>query len=98
MGFRKNKMSYLKMFVEYVVPKEAERLVYVDSDTLVRGDLTPLMSIPMAERREHTSSETPNTTWDHFPSRVIALVLFKGRTQPEVQIIAVEEANVVLEI
>lgn len=47
MGFRKNKMSYLKMFVEYVVPKEVERLVYVDSDTLIRGDLTPLMNIPM---------------------------------------------------
>ncbi|MBQ9867051.1 MAG: hypothetical protein IJM34_08530 [Lachnospiraceae bacterium] len=47
MGFRKNKMSYLKMFVEYVVPKDADRLLYIDSDTLVRGDLTQLMSIPM---------------------------------------------------
>ena len=47
MGFRKNKMSYLKMFVEYVVPGELERLVYIDSDTLIRGELMPLMSIPM---------------------------------------------------
>ena len=47
MGFRKNKMSYLKMFVEYVVPEEVRRLVYIDSDTLIRGELMPLMSIPM---------------------------------------------------
>ena len=42
LGFRKNRMSFLKMFVSEVVPETVERLIYIDCDTLVCGDLRPL--------------------------------------------------------
>ncbi len=46
-GYRKNKMSYLKMFVSDVVPAGIKRLLYIDCDTLVTGSLLELMEADM---------------------------------------------------
>ncbi|MBP5607578.1 MAG: glycosyltransferase family 8 protein [Lachnospiraceae bacterium] len=46
-GFRKNKMSYLKMFVADAVPKTVKRLLYIDCDTLVLDSLSALMETDM---------------------------------------------------
>lgn len=46
-GMRKNTHSYLKMFIDELVPELDDRIVYIDCDTAVTGDLTELMSIDM---------------------------------------------------
>ncbi len=47
MGFRKNTMSYLKLFLEYVIQDDVERLIYLDCDTLITGDLSELLNIDL---------------------------------------------------
>ena len=46
-GMRKNKHSYLKMFIDEFVPDLDKRILYIDCDTAITGDLTELMSIDM---------------------------------------------------
>ncbi len=46
-GMRKNTHSYLKMFIDEIAPELDGRIVYIDCDTAVTGDLTELMSIDM---------------------------------------------------
>ncbi len=46
-GMRKNTHSYLKLFLDYLLPECNERLLYIDCDTAVTGDLQELMSIDL---------------------------------------------------
>ncbi len=46
-GMRKNTHSYLKMFIDELAPELDDRIVYIDCDTAVTGDLTGLMTIDM---------------------------------------------------
>ncbi len=46
-GMRKNTHSYLKMFIDELAPELDGRIVYIDCDTAVTGDLTELMTIDM---------------------------------------------------
>ncbi len=46
-GTRKNTHSYLKMFIDELAPELDGRIVYIDCDTAVTGDLTELMSVDM---------------------------------------------------
>ena len=46
-GMRKNTHSYLKMFIDQLAPELNERIVYIDCDTAVTGDIQELMSIDM---------------------------------------------------
>lgn len=46
-GMRKNKHSYLKLFVEMLLPDVSGRIIYIDCDTAVEGDISPLMEMDM---------------------------------------------------
>lgn len=46
-GMRKNTHSYLKMFIDELAPELSGRIVYIDCDTAVTGDLQNLMSMDM---------------------------------------------------
>lgn len=46
-GKRKNRHSYLKLFWDYAIEKKLERLLYLDCDTIVRNDLSELLTINM---------------------------------------------------
>lgn len=46
-GMRKNTHSYLKLFVDELVPELNGRIVYIDCDTAITGDIHDLMSIDM---------------------------------------------------
>lgn len=46
-GMRKNTHSYLKLFIDELIPALDERMVYIDCDTAVTGDIRELMSIDM---------------------------------------------------
>lgn len=46
-GMRQNTHSYLKMFIDHLAPELNERIVYIDCDTAVTGDIRGLMSIDM---------------------------------------------------
>lgn len=49
-GMRKNTHSFLKMFLDIVLPKELERIIYIDCDTAVCGSLEYLMNVDMGEK------------------------------------------------
>ncbi|MBE6720533.1 MAG: glycosyltransferase family 8 protein [Ruminococcaceae bacterium] len=52
LGIPKYRGSYttnMKMFVSYVLPDDVDRLLYIDSDTIVLGDLSELFSCDMQE-------------------------------------------------
>lgn len=46
-GMRKNNHSYLKMFFDVLLPDVSGRLIYIDCDTAVEGDLSELETINM---------------------------------------------------
>lgn len=46
-GMRKNTHSYLKLFVDRLLPDVSGRIVYIDCDTAVEGDISPLMEMDM---------------------------------------------------
>lgn len=46
-GMRKNTHSYLKIFIDELVPELNGRMVYIDCDTAVTGDIQDLMSVDM---------------------------------------------------
>lgn len=46
-GFRKNKHSYLKLYIGNLLPELCGRLIYIDCDTVVTGSLEELETIPM---------------------------------------------------
>lgn len=46
-GMRKNTHSYLKLFVDMLLPDVSGRIVYIDCDTAVKGDISPLMEMDM---------------------------------------------------
>lgn len=48
-GMRKNKHSFLKMFLSEVLPENIGKIIYIDCDTLVVGDLSELDSLDMGE-------------------------------------------------
>jgi lipopolysaccharide biosynthesis glycosyltransferase len=39
--------AYLRLFIPHLVPPEVRRLVYLDSDVVVFGDLSPLWDVPL---------------------------------------------------
>ena len=45
--FRKNTHSYFKMFIDRLVPDLDERMIYIDCDTAVEGDISELVSLDM---------------------------------------------------
>lgn len=49
-GMRKNTHSYLKLFADRLLPDLNERIVYIDCDTAVTGDLSGLLTIDMKGR------------------------------------------------
>ena len=48
--FRKNTHSYFKMFIDRLLPDLNERIIYIDCDTVVEGDITGLESIDLKGR------------------------------------------------
>lgn len=46
-SFRKNKTSYCKMFISKLLPKEVERILYIDCDTLILNEIPDINSIDM---------------------------------------------------
>ncbi len=48
--FRKNTHSYFKMFIDRLLPGFNERIIYIDCDTVVEGDITELMTVDMGGR------------------------------------------------
>lgn len=50
-GMRKNSHSYLKLFADQLLPDVEGRIVYIDCDTAILGDLSPLMDMDMQEYR-----------------------------------------------
>ncbi|MCR1839489.1 glycosyltransferase family 8 protein [Murimonas intestini] len=48
-GFRKNKVSFYKLFLEYILPQEIDNILYIDCDTIVQGNLYDLTEIDMAD-------------------------------------------------
>lgn len=46
-GMRKNTHSYLKMFLDILLPEFIDRIIYIDCDTAVTGDLQELFSCDM---------------------------------------------------
>ncbi len=49
-GMRRNTHSYLKLFADRLLPALQERIVYIDCDTAVIGDLSELLSIDMKDK------------------------------------------------
>ncbi len=45
--FRKNTHSYFKLFIDRLLPDLDERLIYIDCDTVVEGDISELNRIDM---------------------------------------------------
>ncbi len=45
--FRKNTHSYFKMFIDRLIPEFDGRVVYIDCDTLVKGDIRELETVDM---------------------------------------------------
>lgn len=48
-GMRKNTHSYLKLFVDKLLPELQGRIVYIDCDTAVTGNIEQLLSIDMGQ-------------------------------------------------
>jgi len=48
-GMRKNKHSYLKLFLAGVLPESLDRILYIDCDTLVTGSVEDVFNIDMKE-------------------------------------------------
>lgn len=48
-GMRKNSKSYMKIFLDYILPESIDRIIYIDCDTLVIGSILDLMNIDMKE-------------------------------------------------
>lgn len=46
-GMRKNTHSYLKLFVDMLLPDISGRIVYIDCDTAIEGDISPLAEMDM---------------------------------------------------
>ncbi|MDD3040492.1 MAG: glycosyltransferase family 8 protein [Bacteroides sp.] len=46
-GFRRNKASYCKMFLDCIFPVSIEKILYIDCDTIVEGDIGIIMDIDM---------------------------------------------------
>lgn len=49
-GMRKNSHSYLKMFFEKLIPDVSGRLIYIDCDTAVDGDISQLEHFDMCHK------------------------------------------------
>ncbi|MCR5421152.1 MAG: glycosyltransferase family 8 protein [Lachnospiraceae bacterium] len=45
--FRKNTHSYFKLFADRLIPELDERIIYIDCDTVVEGNITGLLDIDM---------------------------------------------------
>lgn len=48
-GMRKNSHSYLKMFFDTLIPDLTDRLIYIDCDTAVEGDISQLEHLDMQD-------------------------------------------------
>ena len=48
--FRKNKHSYYKMFTDRLIPDVDDRIIYIDCDTVVEGDISGLLTIDMEDK------------------------------------------------
>lgn len=48
-GKRKNKHSYLKLFWNVWIREEMDRLLYIDCDTVIRNDLSDLLTVDMGD-------------------------------------------------
>lgn len=48
-NFRGSLATYSRAFIDKLMPKYVERLLYIDSDTVVVGDVSPLKEIDMGE-------------------------------------------------
>lgn len=48
--FRKNTHSYFKMFIDRLLPDLDERIIYIDCDTVVEGDISGLVSMDMKDK------------------------------------------------
>lgn len=48
-GMRKNSKSFMKMFLDDILPESIDRIIYIDCDTLVVGNISELMTINMEE-------------------------------------------------
>ncbi len=46
-SFRKNTHSYFKLFIDRLIPDIDGRIIYIDCDTVVEGDISGLMSVDM---------------------------------------------------
>lgn len=49
-GMRKNNHSYLKMFFDLLIPQVTGKIIYIDCDTAVTGDISELVHFDMRDR------------------------------------------------
>ena len=55
--------AYTRLFFEKFVPADVERIVYIDCDTLVTGDISPLFSFDMKENAIAMSYDCTNSKY-----------------------------------
>ncbi len=49
-SFRKNTHSYFKLFIDRLIPGLDDRIIYIDCDTVVEGDISELTRIDMEDK------------------------------------------------